>query len=390
MGFFNDLFGGITKTVNTAANASNRPGGSTYNSQVPKAAAYSAPSVPQSTYDSQVPKQASYYYNPSTVPGGSTYDSQVPKQAAYPASSSSGSSGGSSNSGGGGSSGGGGGGGVSAPAPKPVPVPAPKPPPPPPAPEKEVAKAADPYQWEVLTIPDAEANGQYVAQMAALQKILDDFNNQDKMAREARLGTGVGKKIGTFNQSLQDLGWIDPDLYQGKEKGHWDERGRGSFGQSYIANEGDFAGRGAVDSGEYIKAIDNMQNDYNDRLNAMNTEQEDWTAAQDVAKQNKTDEIQGQRGTVKANTVADIAKSLGVDSDMVLTGFGKGGSRYRRRVDSAAKGADREYRATKAKSADELNKASKTRVEKERKAAQVLLDEKYQKAMEDYRKKYNL
>lgn len=345
---------------------------STYNSQVPHAAAYAAlRTLParssSSSYNQQVPvaNKPNYTYTPPnttrSVTPSSTYAEQVPtagqREAGYSPSSGQtwwednnpgykppGTSGnrGSSGGGGGGSSGGGGGGGSGSggggsdgglPA-KPIAHPvihslrptAPT--------EPAPVKPAVDETWDVLTVPDPMASASYQQDINNLDTSLKNFNSQQ--------GTEKDAKVKAYGRTLKDLGWNVSG--KGKDEkddlddtGDWQLRGGGgSFANSFLANENDFGSRGASTSGIYQDAIASMLNDYNRRKTDMVDERQDWQQGQDTKKTQFEDADQSNRLTARSEAIAKLAQKYGIEDSMIGFGTGDEGTSFKRRTDSKA------------------------------------------------------
>jgi len=358
--FFSDLLNSIAKApkptthtqqvaptsnpISYSSASSSRPAASsssTYNSQVPVAGkpnyTYVPPKTtravtPNSTIQSQVPVagQREMGYAPSS--GQTWWEANNPGYSPPGTSGNGGSSGGGSGgSSGGGSGGGGGGAGQGIPgttvarpvihSPRPV------------APEAPKKPSVD-ETWDVVTVPDPMADAGYQLDINNLDTAKKNFSSQQ--------GTEKDAKVKAFAKTLEDLGWKTTG--KGKDKaddlddeGEWQMRGgKGSFANSFLANENDFGSRGMSDSGIYQDAVANMIADYDRRKTDMVDERQDWQQTQDTKKTQFEDADQSSRLTARNEAIQKLAKKYGIDESMIGFGTGDEGTSFKRRTDSKA------------------------------------------------------
>jgi len=98
------------------------------------------------------------------------------------------------------------------------------------------------------------------------------------------------KKLFERTQGLQrsqyDESWEDAQRRMGWRPGGWSlDRDQGAYGEALEANSDDFSGRGLLRSGMYAKAMQNIQNEFTDRLNTLNQGQRQHRETQDVAEE---------------------------------------------------------------------------------------------------------
>ena len=244
-----------------------------------------------------------YRYTPVARPAP-TYTQRVQAsrpmsspQPTYRSSSSGSSSGGgggysegSYDSGGGGGGGGMGGGAASAPA---IVAAPPEPPPPPPP------------IMETITIPDAKEDLYYKQKVGDLARALTDFKAQQGLAR-----------------GQYDTGWTDAKRRMGwDETGGMFDRGRpGAYGESVEANENDFAGRGLLRSGAYVKSMADIDRDFNDRRTSLDTARNDNVNTQTQALGSFTGSQDSARNAAMSDAVARIASKYGIELSAVPQG----------------------------------------------------------------------
>lgn len=165
---------------------------------------------------------------------------------------------------------------------------------------------------QTITIPDPEQDVRYKQSVDDLAVALADFKNQQKLSRTQY---DVG-----WNDAKRRMGW--KQNAEDATKGEWDPTGANAFGESYKANENDFAGRGMRTSGAYLQAVADMYKDYNDRLTNLNTSRDDNVATQNQALDTFTRTQESAKKAAMTDAVSRIAASLGIDINQVKPGGG--------------------------------------------------------------------
>jgi hypothetical protein len=169
---------------------------------------------------------------------------------------------------------------------------------------------------ETITVPDAMADPNYLASVAALNRQTRDFGS--------RQGTAAGQYRTQLQNSMGDLGlqgakWNkDNTAYQG---GNWDKYdSNNAYGGAYQNNLSDFSGRGMGFSSFYGDALTNMNRDFDKRRAQAGTGYTDYLNTQ---KQDLT-EYQGKQQDAEnlalQNAVAAIMAKYGVTSGQVGRG----------------------------------------------------------------------
>ena len=126
---------------------------------------------------------------------------------------------------------------------------------------------------------------------------------------------------------LRRMGW---DQQEGNRSGFgenvlgkgggWSRALPGAYGQAYNSNENDFAGRGLYNSGLYTKAVSDMNADFTDRKNTMDTARTDWLATQDQSLKNLESSQESTRQGALSEAIARIAAQYGVNLGDVTPG----------------------------------------------------------------------
>jgi len=128
------------------------------------------------------------------------------------------------------------------------------------------------------------ADSAYTAQMAALQKALEN--------QQADITAQQGKYNVDYGDSLKNLGWIQDDpTTPDVNEGAWNFKDTATAaGRGFQNQQNDFAGRGLLQSSLYGEANDNLTRSLNDQLGGINT-----------GKQNFMDDLTRQQNAFTAD-----------------------------------------------------------------------------------------
>lgn len=157
---------------------------------------------------------------------------------------------------------------------------------------------------QTLTIPDAMAEQSYQEQIAQLARNMTDFKAQQDLADN--------QYTGSFNQATRKLG-VNGDKFDRNLQG-------GQYGQSVAANENDFAARGGLRSGLFVKSQSDLDSDFNSRLGEMNRARGDFRDTAALSRQNLESQNEIARQQALQSAVAAVAARYGVNSDQVGRG----------------------------------------------------------------------
>lgn len=159
---------------------------------------------------------------------------------------------------------------------------------------------------ETIQIPDATADSTYQQQVAALARALTNYQAQQNLA--------LGQYNQNYNNNLRDLGW--------NTSTGWDPTGQGAYGQTFGANEGDFAGRGAYNSGQYLESVGDINNAFGQQKTAMDNALSQYQATQQLAGNQYQEQNTLDKQNALQNAVSRIAAQYGVDLNTVPQGTG--------------------------------------------------------------------
>lgn len=159
------------------------------------------------------------------------------------------------------------------------------------------------------TTPDAKSDPTYQLQATQLARQLADFRAQQNLAND--------QYTGQYNQTTRRLG------YNGNA---WDRSiPNGQYGQAMDANEGDFAGRNMVHSGQFANAENNVQQGFNTQLNDVNRARTDFQNTAALSAQNMASSQELARQQALASAVAGIAARYGININQVPNTAGQAG-----------------------------------------------------------------
>lgn len=158
---------------------------------------------------------------------------------------------------------------------------------------------------ETITIPDAKADAAYQQQVAALAQALTDYQSQNNLAR-----TQYNQQ---YDDNLRQMGFVN---------NAWDTQGQGQYGQDFRANQGDFAGRGAYNSGVYANAVQDLGLAYSNMKSGLSNARDRFLGTQDLAMQQYQNQNNTSRQAALSDAVARIAAQYGLDLSQVPQGTG--------------------------------------------------------------------
>jgi hypothetical protein len=169
--------------------------------------------------------------------------------------------------------------------------------------------AAEPVTQDI-TIPDPLQSEPYKRAKAEMMRARGDFDSQQNLAK-AQYGA-------TFDDTQRQMGWR---VKVGEGGPGFDPNAQGTaYGDSYSANQNDFAGRGMFNSGQYLQALSNMNGSFNDRRNSTLRDQKDWTDTQNLNQRNFYGQQDAADLASQEDAISAIMAQLGVGRDQVTPG----------------------------------------------------------------------
>lgn len=144
----------------------------------------------------------------------------------------------------------------------------------------------------------------YLAQVSALDRALQEFQNQDT-AERSRYDVD-------FSGGLRDLGYRDENI-DDDISGQWDWNDvLTASGRGYQQNLNDFASRGMLESQGYFDSLKNLERSLEDQRGAMNTSRQNFRRERDEGLTNYQNQDKASRDAARIAAIERLSASLGL------------------------------------------------------------------------------
>lgn len=216
--------------------------------------------------------------------------------------------------------------------------------------------------YRKIAIPNARSDVSYQKDSAHLSDALAKFRNKEIASRD-KYDIGVGDKLhtmgyrgGAFSSdgeelnsgmlSKEEFGKLDLERQINHSKGATGkaltpdnlggefskERDTGNYSNDWIANEGDFAGRGSYWSGARLSEEDAVNQAYQERLSGLLRGRQDFRGDSFAGIREQGTETSKAQTAALSEAVSRIAGKLGIDTGLVPDRKGAGNSSYNKRI----------------------------------------------------------